>query len=50
MKRGFQEALELARRRDRRAILAMRRAVRNDPTTEDAAAARRVLEEVGEPV
>ena len=47
MERGFAEALELARARDKRAILALRRAVKANPASEDAKKAAAVLEEIG---
>jgi ectoine hydroxylase-related dioxygenase (phytanoyl-CoA dioxygenase family) len=47
MKKGFAEAMELARAGDQKAILAMRRAVRIDPSSSDGKAARAVLEEIG---
>ncbi len=46
-KKGFGEAMELARRNDRRAILALRRAVGTDPGSEDGRAAMAVLDEIG---
>jgi len=45
--KGFAEALELARTGDKRAILALRRTVRVHPESDDARAARAVLEEIG---
>jgi ectoine hydroxylase-related dioxygenase (phytanoyl-CoA dioxygenase family) len=48
-RRGFEEAKELARRGDRRAILAMRRAIWASPSSEDARAARLILQEIGVP-
>ena len=47
MEKGFAEALELARARDKRAILALRRAVKANPASEDAKKAAAVLEEIG---
>ena len=47
-RKGFDEAVELARRKDKRGILAMRRAVRSTPLSEDAKTARAVLKEIGE--
>jgi ectoine hydroxylase-related dioxygenase (phytanoyl-CoA dioxygenase family) len=47
--KGFAEALELARTGDTRAILALRRTVRIHPESDDARAAKTVLEEIGAP-
>ncbi len=48
-RKGFAEAKELARHRDSRAILAMRRAILANPSSDDAQAARTVLQEIGVP-
>jgi ectoine hydroxylase-related dioxygenase (phytanoyl-CoA dioxygenase family) len=48
-RKGFAEALELARNRDKSGILALHRAIRSNPSSEDAAKARAVLREIGEP-
>ena len=48
-RKGFEEAMDLARRKDKRGILAMRRTVRRNPSSEDAKTARAVLKEIGEP-
>jgi len=45
--KGFAEALELARRRDKRGILALRRVIKSNPTSGDADKARSVLKEIG---
>ena len=47
LKKGLQEAVDLARRRDPRAVLALRRVIRLDPTSEDAQTARTALEAIG---
>ena len=41
------EALELARQRDKRWILALKRVIRSSPTSGDADKARSVLKEIG---
>ena len=46
-RKGFEEAMELARRNDKRGILAMRRAIRSNPASDDAGKARAVLQEIG---
>lgn len=46
-RKGFEDAMELARREDSRGILAMRRAIRSNPSSDDATAARAVLKEIG---
>lgn len=48
--KGFAEAQELARHGDDRGILTMRRTIRMCPDSEDARAARKVLEEIGVPI
>jgi hypothetical protein len=45
--KGFSEALDLARQRDQRGILALRRVVLSNPASQDAKAARVVLDEIG---
>jgi ectoine hydroxylase-related dioxygenase (phytanoyl-CoA dioxygenase family) len=47
IRKGLGEAMELAKKGDPRAILALRRVIRVDPTSEDARAARAALEQVG---
>ena len=46
--KGFAEAMDLARRGDKRGILAMKRAVKAHPESDDADKARSVLKEIGE--
>jgi ectoine hydroxylase-related dioxygenase (phytanoyl-CoA dioxygenase family) len=46
-RKGFEEAMELARQNDKRGILAMRRTIRSNPSSEDANRARTVLQEIG---
>jgi ectoine hydroxylase-related dioxygenase (phytanoyl-CoA dioxygenase family) len=47
IERGFAEAMELARQRDKRGIIALRRVVLSNPASQNAQAAKAVLEEVG---
>ncbi len=47
IEKGFSEALDLARRRDNRGILALRRVLRSNPASQDAKAAKAVLDEIG---
>jgi ectoine hydroxylase-related dioxygenase (phytanoyl-CoA dioxygenase family) len=49
IEKGFTEALQLARNGDARAILALRRTVRINPASAEAAASRAVLQEIGQP-
>jgi hypothetical protein len=46
-RRGFDEAVELARRGDEKALLAMHRTVSGHASTDEARIARRVIEEIG---
>ncbi len=48
-KKGFAEALELAGQRDEHAILALRRAIRMNPASDDAKSAKEVLLRIGAP-
>jgi hypothetical protein len=45
--KGFAEAVELARQKDERAILAMRRAIGANAASDNAKVARKVLDEIG---
>jgi ectoine hydroxylase-related dioxygenase (phytanoyl-CoA dioxygenase family) len=47
MSKGFDEAMELARHKDKRGILAMRRTIKSNPSSPDAQKARAVLQEAG---
>jgi hypothetical protein len=49
MEKGFAEALELAKTNDTRAILALRRAVKASPASDDAKKAKAVLDQIGAP-
>ncbi len=47
VEKGFSEALDLARQKDNRGILALRRVVLSNPASQEAKAAKKVLDEIG---